>query len=116
MSVESYCNQEATLLRHCVTTDRLGACVRDWRPAGTLPIAIWQMSATERAINGSNGVDVTHTGAWVVRDDVAVTNEDRLQVNHAGQTRIFRVVFVENVQEMNRHVEAQLQEIKRDAS
>ena len=116
MSVSSFCNVPATLMKHTTAADQYGAQVRSWRKAGSLAIAVWQMTAVERDINGRNGVDATHYGAWVVPVDVNVTNEDRLTVPKPGGTRTFRIVFVEEVQEMGRHVEAKLQEIERDAS
>lgn len=94
----------ATTQRVTNTTSGMGATKQTWETnLASFPCRIWALRASERAMSGSTGVNVTHKMACDIAD---IVEADR--VVSGGVT--YEVKFVNNV--AGHHLEVELEQRK----
>ena len=79
MSFRSLLNNTAILSRMVTREDGIGGTSREWTTVTSLPCRVTAKSATERAMSGSKGVEVTHNIS--LEDTTPVLETDRLTID-----------------------------------
>lgn len=105
MSFTGLLNQAAIVERVTSTTDSVGGLVEAWAMVGEIKCRIVPLSARERAMRGTLGVDVSHKAFCALGD---FTERDRLRV---GAT-IYRITGIRDAAGHGHHWSVDLQEIR----
>jgi head-tail adaptor len=104
MSIESTFDQSMTVQAATETPGSMGGTVRTWADAATgIPCRIRLLTASERAMHGSRGLDCTHRIYCSVRE---ITEEQRVVVGGV----VYKILVVNNPHRLGHHLEIDVQE------
>lgn len=108
MSLSSIYNQSANIERNPTpgVADSQGGAVRNWAIllSGT-PCMIQALSANERAMYGSDGVEVTHRMFCNPQSEI-INERDRVKIG----TIVYDIILVDDVAGLSDHLELTLRE------
>lgn len=107
MSFDGLMNQTATFYRATRTRDSLKSEAVVWSSLGTARVRVWALSATERAMLGGTGTDITHRLACRPADFTPL-EKDEVQI---GSTR-YGIKFINDVDAVSHHWQLDLQELR----
>ena len=100
-------NSTAHLQRMTMTSDGAGGRAEAWTTIySNMPCRIQPMGGSERSIYRTEGVEATDK--IFVQPDYTFTEKDRIYFG----TRIFELLLVRNIDEMNHHQELVARELK----
>lgn len=97
-------NRTAGISRHDsdYSQDEYGEISNDWSvPSETFAVHVQALGADERAMLGSQGIEVTHRAWMNPWTGTAFTEKDRLEID----SELYQIVYIDNVAGLDHHWE-----------
>lgn len=107
MSFDSLMNLSGTVYRATRTRDALKSEAVVWTSLGTVACRLSALKATERAMLGGTGTDVTHR-LYMRVPSYTILEKDEVEISSVR----YEVMFVNDIDKMGHHLSVDVKELR----